>query len=64
MPGAVGRTSTLALTNATMPYAVRLASLGWEAACVADPALAAGLATTGGSIVHAETAATFPHLVG
>lgn len=64
MPGAVGRTSTLALTNATMPYAVRLASLGWEAACAADPALAAGLATTAGRIVHAETAATFPHLVG
>ncbi|WP_296665612.1 alanine dehydrogenase [Demequina sp.] len=62
MPGAVGRTSTLALTNATLPYALRLAGLGWEAATAADPALAGGLAVTGGRIVHAGTAEAFPHL--
>lgn len=43
MPGAVPRTSTLALTNATFPYALRLADLGWEQACREDPALALGV---------------------
>ena len=37
MPGAVPRTSTLALTGATLPYALRIAKLGAEAACKADP---------------------------
>jgi alanine dehydrogenase len=45
MPGAVPHTSTWALTNATLPYAVALADHGWRAACAADPALAAGLST-------------------
>ena len=36
MPGAVPRTSTYALTNATMPYVLRLADKGWQAACQAD----------------------------
>jgi len=62
MPGAVGRTSTMALTNATLPYALRLAGRGWEAAVATDAALAGGLAVTGGRIVHAGTAAAFPHL--
>ena len=62
MPGAVGRTSTLALTNATLPYALRLASAGWEAAAAEDPALAAGLAVVDGAIVHGPVAAAFPHL--
>lgn len=43
MPGAVPRTSTIALTNATLPYALKLADLGAEAACQADPALMKGL---------------------
>lgn len=43
MPGAVPRTSTLALTGATLPYALKIASLGAEAACKADPALMKGL---------------------
>ncbi len=43
MPGAVPRTSTLALTNATFPYALKLAKLGWEKACREDPALALGV---------------------
>ncbi|WP_062464947.1 alanine dehydrogenase [Demequina soli] len=62
MPGAVGNTSTLALTNATLPYALRLANDGWEVATAKDPALARGLATVDGSIVHAPVAAIFPHL--
>ena len=40
MPGGVPRTSTLALTNATLPYALMLADLGWRGACLRDPALA------------------------
>lgn len=43
MPGGVPRTSTLALTGATLPYVLRIASLGAEAACKADPALMKGL---------------------
>ena len=43
MPGAVPRTSTLALTGATLPYAVKIANMGAEAACKADPALMKGL---------------------
>ncbi len=43
MPGAVPRTSTLALTNATFPYALKLAKLGWKKACREDPALALGV---------------------
>ena len=43
MPGAVPRTSTLALTGATLPYALKIANLGAEAACMADPALLKGL---------------------
>jgi alanine dehydrogenase len=45
MPGAVPHTSTYALTNATLPYVLRLANLGWADALAADPALAAGLST-------------------
>lgn len=56
MPGAVPNTSTSALTNATLPYVRRIASLGWEQALAADAALAAGLNTTGGSVVNAGVA--------
>ncbi|WP_062382764.1 alanine dehydrogenase [Demequina iriomotensis] len=62
MPGAVGHTSTLALTNPTLPYALRLATDGWEVATAKDPALARGLATVDGRIVHAPVAELFPHL--
>ncbi|MDN4477825.1 alanine dehydrogenase [Demequina sp. SYSU T00039] len=62
MPGAVSNTSTLALTNVTLPYAVRLANDGWEVATAKDPALARGLATVGGSIVHGPVASVFPQL--
>ena len=50
MPGAVPRTSTLALTGATLPYALKIANLGAEAACKADPALMKGLNTYAGNI--------------
>lgn len=56
MPGAVPHTSTSALTNATLPYVRRIATLGWEGALSADPALAAGLNVTAGSIVNAGVA--------
>jgi alanine dehydrogenase len=52
MPGAVPNTSTSALTNATAPYVRRIASLGWQAALAADPALASGLNTAAGAVVN------------
>ena len=62
MPGAVGYTSTVALTNATIPYALALANHGWAAATAANPALAKGLAVVDGRILNAPTAQAFPHL--
>jgi alanine dehydrogenase len=56
MPGAVPRTSTYALTNATMPYVLKLADKGWQAACRADPALAKGLSTHGGELLSEQVA--------
>ena len=50
MPGAVARTSTLALTNVTLPYAIQLANKGWKKACKEDSALALGLNTHAGKI--------------
>ncbi len=50
MPGAVPRTSTIALSNATLPYALKIANQGVMAALKADPALARGLNTLGGSV--------------
>jgi alanine dehydrogenase len=52
MPGAVPRTSTLALTNATLPYARALADLGWREAFKRDPGLASGLNVHAGEITH------------
>jgi alanine dehydrogenase len=52
MPGAVPRTSTLALTNATLRYARALADLGWREACKRDAGLAAGLNVHAGQITH------------
>ncbi|HTW13822.1 MAG TPA: alanine dehydrogenase [Nocardioides sp.] len=52
MPGAVPNTSTYALTNATLPYAVALADKGWAAACADDPALALGLNTHAGQLTN------------
>jgi alanine dehydrogenase len=53
MPGAVPRTSTYALTNATLPYAVTLADKGWQRALREDPSLALGLNTHGGQLTNA-----------
>jgi alanine dehydrogenase len=51
MPSAVPKTSTYALTNATMPYLLKLAGQGWQAACRSDPALAKGLSTHAGALL-------------
>ncbi|HEY0023811.1 MAG TPA: alanine dehydrogenase [Longimicrobium sp.] len=59
MPGGVPRTSTLALTNATFPYAMRLARLGWKEACRQDPALALGLNVVNGQVVYPGVAEAF-----
>ncbi|PFG43206.1 alanine dehydrogenase [Isoptericola jiangsuensis] len=56
MPGAVARTSTYALTNVTLPYAVALADAGWREASRGDAALAAGLNTHDGQVVHPAVA--------
>lgn len=56
MPGAVPRTSTLALTGATLPYVLKLARLGPEAACKADPSLMKGLNTYRGQLTCAAVA--------
>jgi alanine dehydrogenase len=56
MPGAVPHTSTYALTNVTLPYAVELANLGWRDAMRADPALALGLNTYDGHITYGPVA--------
>jgi alanine dehydrogenase len=59
MPGAVGRTSTFGLTNATIPYLVKLANGGYEKACAADPGLAAGVNMVGGKITNRPVAEAF-----
>lgn len=56
MPGAVPNTSTYALTNVTLPYALSLADHGWRAALTADPALALGLNTYDGMITNSPVA--------
>lgn len=59
MPGAVPRTSTLALSNATLPYVVKLAELGPQAALAADPGFAKGLNTFAGKLTYAAVAEAF-----
>ncbi|WP_260598692.1 alanine dehydrogenase [Sphingomonas endolithica] len=56
MPGAVARTSTFALNNATLPFVLKLANLGAEAAMAADAHLANGLNVSGGKIRHRAVA--------
>ncbi len=56
MPGAVARTSTFALNNATLPFALKIANLGPERAMAVDPHLAAGLNVLGGAIRHKAVA--------
>lgn len=59
MPGGVPRTSTFALTNATLPYARTLARLGWREACRRDPALRLGLNVVEGQVVYPGVAEAF-----
>ena len=56
IPGAVPFTSTLALTNATLPYAIRLANMGWREACKADKGLAEGVNIVDGQITFQPVA--------
>ena len=56
MPGAVPRTSTMALTGATLPYALKIANMGAEAACKADSALMKGLNTYQGKLTFKAVA--------
>ncbi|WP_333820156.1 alanine dehydrogenase [Ohtaekwangia sp.] len=59
MPGAVPYTSTLALTNATLPYAIRLASQGWKKACHESLELRNGLNVINGDVVYKAVADAF-----
>lgn len=59
IPGAVPQTSTLALTNATLPYAIKLANKGWEKACAEDAGLKLGLNIIDGKVVYPAVAETF-----
>ncbi|OOY19333.1 MULTISPECIES: alanine dehydrogenase [Thioclava] len=56
MPGAVARTATLALSNATQPFLLALADKGWERACAEDPHLAAGLNVHAGKVTYKAVA--------
>ena len=59
MPGGVPRTSTLALTNATLPYALQLANKGWQRALKENPALLKGLNMTDGKVTYPGVAEAF-----
>ena len=61
MPGAVPRTSTLALTNTTLPYVERIAGAGLDAALAAEPALAQGTNVYRGKLVHPGVAEVMTH---
>ncbi len=56
IPGAVARTSTQALTNATLPYALKIAGKGWKVACEDDAGLAKGLNTIDGKLTNKAVA--------
>jgi len=59
MPGAVPYTSTLALTNATLPYALQLANKGWKKACAESTELLKGLNVVQGKVVYQGVAEAF-----
>jgi alanine dehydrogenase len=61
MPGAVPYTSTIALTNATLPYVIKLADKGWKKACAADAGLAEGLNVVNGKVVYEGVAKAFKY---
>jgi alanine dehydrogenase len=56
MPGAVPNTSTLALTNSTLRYALAIADKGWQQAVADDPALARGVNVADGKVTYAPVA--------
>lgn len=56
MPGAVGRTSTIALCNATLPYALKIANQGYEKAAAEDPGFGDGINLVSGRVTHAAVA--------
>lgn len=59
MPGAVAKTSTVALTNATLPYALKIADLGWREAARADGEIAGGINIAEGKVICPAVAETF-----
>ena len=59
MPGAVPLTSTIALTNSTLPYALKIADKGWKAACKEDTGIAKGLNYVQGRLVYDHVAEAF-----
>jgi len=59
MPGAVPYTSTLALTNATLPYCIKLAGQGWKKACAESMELKKGLNVIQGKVVYKAVADAF-----
>lgn len=59
MPGAVPYTSTVALTNVTLPYVLKLANMGWRSACNLDKTLAKGLNIVEGEVVYKEIVGAF-----
>jgi alanine dehydrogenase len=59
MPGAVPYTSTIALTNATLPYAIQLANKGWKQACNDNKELALGLNIINGDVVYEGVSKAF-----
>jgi len=64
MPGAVGRTSTYALNNVTLPYVLQIARNGWEAFALASPGFAEGINIDRGRVTNEAVASTFglPHV--
>ncbi len=56
MPGAVARTSTYALNNVTLPFAIKIADMGWKAALATDPHLLAGLNVCNGAVTYKAVA--------
>jgi alanine dehydrogenase len=59
MPGAVGRTSTYALCNVTLPYVLQLVKNGWKALAATDPGVAEGVNIDRGRVTNRAVAATF-----
>ncbi len=59
MPGAVAKTSTLALTNATLTYAIEIASKGWKKACLENPEIKLGANVVSGCVTYGRVAEAF-----